>query len=109
MSRKTSVLVAAMKTADKPAAEAPEAAPEPQPEAAASNSLKQAKAAYVAPSRAGKTAKTHFLPRPYWDTLEEVSFRTRDENGKRVPQERLIAEALNLLFLKYNYPQVREE
>ncbi|EGO93218.1 hypothetical protein APM_3734 (plasmid) [Acidiphilium sp. PM] len=41
--------------------------------------------------------------------MEEISFRTRDEKGKRVPQERLMAEALNLLFVKYNYPQVRDE
>lgn len=27
---------------------------------------------------------------------------------KRIPQERLVAEALNLLFAKYNFPVVRE-
>lgn len=63
---------------------------------------------YVAPSRVNKTAKTHYLAPAYWQTLEELSFRTRDAQGKRVPQERLVAEALNLLFMKYNYPPVRE-
>lgn len=28
--------------------------------------------------------------------------------GKRIPQERLVAEALNLLFAKYNLPVVRD-
>ncbi|WP_234892952.1 hypothetical protein, partial [Sinorhizobium meliloti] len=56
----------------------------------------------------GKTAKTHHLPPAYWETLEEVSFRTRDDKGKRIPQERLVAQALNLLFAKYNFPVVRE-
>jgi hypothetical protein len=63
---------------------------------------------YVAPSRAKKSAKTHYLPPAYWETLAELSFRTRDPQGKRIPQERLVAEALNLLFVKYNYPLVRE-
>ncbi|MER9586063.1 hypothetical protein [Mesorhizobium sp. M0276] len=49
-----------------------------------------------------------YLPPAHWETLEEISFRTRDPQGKRIPQERLVAEALNLLFVKYNYPQVRE-
>ena len=44
----------------------------------------------------------------YWETLEELSFRTRDDKGKRIPQERLVAEALNLPFVKYNFPVVRE-
>ncbi|MDW9708602.1 hypothetical protein GOC00_07850 [Sinorhizobium meliloti] len=48
------------------------------------------------------------MPPAYWETLEEVSFRTRDDKGKRIPQERLVAEALNLLFAKYNFPVVRE-
>jgi hypothetical protein len=63
---------------------------------------------YVPPSRANKSAKTHHLPPAYWETLEELSFRTRDDKGKRIPQERLVAEALNLLFAKYNFPVVRE-
>ncbi|MDE3833441.1 hypothetical protein I7G85_31870 [Sinorhizobium meliloti] len=48
------------------------------------------------------------MPPAYWETLEEVSFRTRDDKGKRIPQERLVAQALNLLFAKYNFPVVRE-
>lgn len=54
--------------------------------------------------RAGhqKTAKTHHLPPVYWETLEELSFRTHDDKGKRITQERLMAEALNLVFVKYN-------
>jgi hypothetical protein len=64
---------------------------------------------YVPPSRVNKAGRTHHLPPAYWEILEEISFRTRDEKGKRVPQERLVAEALNLLFMKYNYPQVRSE
>ncbi len=63
---------------------------------------------YIPPSRAGKAARTHYLPTAYWETLEEVAFRTRDENGKRYTQERLMGEALNLLFQKYNYPIVSE-
>lgn len=31
-----------------------------------------------------------------------------EDKGKRIPQERLAAEALNLLFAKYNFPVVRE-
>jgi hypothetical protein len=68
-----------------------------------------APAPYVPPSRANKTGRTHHLPPAYWQTLEELSFRSRDEKGKRVPQERLVAEALNLLFAKHNYPLVRDE
>ncbi|RVL79436.1 hypothetical protein CN140_21690 [Sinorhizobium meliloti] len=41
------------------------------------------------------------MPPAYWETLEEVSFRTPEDKGKRIPQERLVAEALNLLFAKY--------
>ncbi|ASP82901.1 hypothetical protein [Sinorhizobium meliloti] len=48
------------------------------------------------------------MPPAYWETLEEVSFRTPEDKGKRIPQERLVAEALNLLFAKYNFPVVRE-
>lgn len=64
---------------------------------------------YVSPSRARKSARTHHLPPAYWKTLEELSFKTRDDSGKRVPQERLVAEALNLLFGKYNFPLVRDD
>ena len=109
MSRKPSLLAAAIKTAEEPTP--PPAAPAAfdapaEPKGRARNS--QPTGSYVAPSRANKTAKTHYLPPAYWETLEEVSFRTRDEQGKRIPQERLVAVALNLLFMKYNYPQVRE-
>lgn len=98
MSRKPSLLAAALKPAEKSEPAVVEAPASPKPAATS----------YVAPSRSGKSAKTHYLPPAYWSTLEELSFRTRDENGKRVPQERLVAEALNLLFAKYNYPQVTE-
>ncbi len=106
MSRKPSLLAAAIKTAEQPApmpAE-PETPTEPPRRARSS----QPTGSYIAPSRANKSAKTHYLPPAYWETLEEVSFRTRDEQGKRISQERLVAEALNLLFMKYNFPQVRE-
>ena len=103
MSRKPSLLATAIKTAEQHVS-APEALPEPQGSAPAS----QPAGSYVAPSRANKTAKTHYLPPTYWETLEELSFRTRDDKGKRIPQERLVAEALNLLFVKYNFPVVRE-
>lgn len=93
MSRKPSLLASAIKTPEQPAADAPSVQP------AGSN---------VAPSRVNKKAKTHYLPPAYWETLEELSFRTRDPQGKRIPQERLVAEALNLLFVKYNFPTVRE-
>jgi len=95
MSRKPSLLATAIKTAEQPA--------EPKRRAASP----QAAGTYVAPSRVNKTAKTHHLPPAYWETLEELSFRTRDDKGKRIPQERLVAEALNLLFAKYNFPVVR--
>lgn len=109
MSRKPSLLATAIKTADQPAAApaAPAASDTPaEPKQSARSS--QPAGTYIPPSRAGKTAKTHHLPPAYWETLEEVSFRTRDDKGKRIPQERLVAEALNLLFAKYNFPVVRE-
>lgn len=104
MSRKPSLLATAIKTAEQPAS-APEALPEPQGSAPRS----QPAGSYVSPSRANKLGRTHFLPPAYWETLDEVSFRSRDEKGKRIPKERLVAEALNLLFTKYNYPVVRED
>ena len=104
MSRKPSLLATAIKTAEQPAS-APEAPAEPK--GSAPDSLQPA-GSYVAPSRANKLGRTHFLPPAYWETLEEVSFRSRDEKGKRIPKERLVAEALNLLFAKYNYPLVRD-
>lgn len=76
--------------------------------AATQTGARSGNVAYVPPSRANKSAKTHYLRPEYWTTLEELSFRTRDGQGKRVPQERLVGEALNLLFAKYNYPVVRE-
>jgi hypothetical protein len=109
MSRKPSLLATAIKTPEQPAA-APatltafDTPAEPKRAAASS----QPAGTYVAPSRANKTAKTHHLPPAYWETLEELSFRTRDDKGKRITQERLVAEALNLLFAKYNFPIVRE-
>ncbi|MBN9056500.1 MAG: chromosome partitioning protein ParB [Rhizobiales bacterium] len=103
MSRKPSLLAAAIKTAEQPAS-APEASSEPKGSVPASHPA----GSYVAPSRANKLGRTHFLPPAYWETLDEVSFRSRDEKGKRIPKERLVAEALNLLFAKYNYPVVRE-
>lgn len=109
MSRKPSLLASAIKTVEQPAPapDAPAASDAPAEPMRRAREAKQA-GTYVAPSRANKTAKTHHLPPAYWETLEEVSFRTRDSQGKRIPQERLVAEALNLLFVKYNYPQVRE-
>lgn len=106
MSRKPSLLAAAIKTEATASSEPTltDTLAEPRPVARPA----PAAGSYVAPSRANKSAKTHYLPPAYWETLEELSFRTRDGAGKRVPQERLVAEALNLLFLKYNYPQVRD-
>ena len=104
MSRKPSLLATAIKTAEQPAS-APEAPLEPKGIVPAS----QPAGSYVAPSRANKLGRTHFLPPAYWETLDELSFRSRDEKGKRIPKERLVAEALNLLFAKYNYPVVRED
>lgn len=109
MSRKPSLLAAAIKPVE-------QAAPAREPPATSDTSAEsnrlargaQPAGSYVAPSRANKSAKTHYLPPAYWQTLEELSFRTRDPQGKRIPQERLLAEALNLLFVNYNYPQVRD-
>lgn len=106
--RKPSLLAAAIKS------DATQLAPELEPTQQASNVVAGSSPAdrpaiaYVAPSRANKSAKTHYLPPAYWETLAEISFRSRDENGRRIPQERLLAEALNLLFVKHNYPQVRD-
>lgn len=108
MSRKPSLLASAIKTAEQPAAPAVEDVSDTPVEPKRRARSSQPIGSYVAPSRANKTAKTHYLPPVYWETLEEVSFRTRDPQGKRIPQERLVAEALNLLFTKYNFPVVRE-
>ena len=109
MSRKPSLLATAIKTAEPPAtAPAAPAASDMLAEPKRRARSPQPAGSYVAPSRANKAAKTHYLPPAYWETLEEISFRTRDPQGKRVPQERLVAEALNLLFAKYNYPVVRD-
>lgn len=110
MAKKPSLLQAAMKSGEGPAEQLPNTTPqvEQQP-APAQERVGKPATTYIAPSRAAKSAKTHYLPKAYWETLEVVSFHTRDENGKRVPQERLVAEALNLLFTKYNYPVVRED
>lgn len=109
MSRKPSLLATAMKSAEQPAT-APAAPALFETPAAPKRSARSPQPAgtYVPPSRANKSAKTHHLPPAYWETLEELSFRTRDDKGKRIPQERLVAEALNLLFAKYNFPVVRE-
>ena len=110
MSRKPSLLATAIKTAEQPApAPAAPALFETPAEPTRSVRSSQQAGTYVPPSRAGKTAKTHHLPPAYWETLEEISFRTRDDRGKRITQERLVAEALNLLFAKYNFPVVRED
>jgi hypothetical protein len=63
---------------------------------------------YIPPSRAGKTAKTHHLPPAYWEDAGRSQLPNPRGQGKRIPQERLVAEALNLLFAKYNFPVVRE-
>lgn len=102
MSRKPSLLATAIKTAEQPAASDTPALPKRPTRSS------QLAGIYIPPSRANKTARTHHLPPAYWVTLEEVSFRTRDDRGKRIPLERLVAEALNLLFAKYNFPVVRE-
>lgn len=103
MSRKPSLLATAIKTAEQQSAPTPD-----QPEPNQVTRSPQPAGTYIPPSRANKTAKTHYLPPAYWETLEELSFRTRDDKGKRVTQERLVAEALNLLFTRYNFPVVRE-
>ena len=113
MSRKPSLLASALKSSEPETLPAPRQ-PSAEPKAAVVSpplpqKVEPQGGSYVPPSRANKTAKTHHLPPAYWETLEEISFRTRDEKGKRVPQERLVAEALNLLFVKYKYPQVRDE
>lgn len=111
MSRKPSLLATALKAVEHPPEPAPEVAAEPTTAVASTQRRRSERhaASYVPPSRVNKKARTHHLPPAYWETLEEISFRTRDERGKRIPQERLVAEALNLLFVKYNYPQVRDE
>lgn len=109
MSRKPSLLATAIKTADQPAVEpAAQAVSDTLAEPKRLARSQHPAGTYVPPSRANKTAKTHHLLPAYWETLEEISFRTRDDKGKRVTQERLVAEALNLLFAKYNFPVVRE-
>lgn len=92
MSRKPSLLTTAMKTAEQPTV------------SKWSARGRQSAGTYVPPSRANKSAKTLHLPPVYWERLEELSVRTRDDKGKRVTQQRLVAQALNLLFAKYNFP-----
>ena len=109
MSRKPSLLASAIKSAEQPAtAPAVEDVSDTPIEPKRRTRSSQPAGSYVAPSRANKTAKTYYLSPAYWETLEEVSFRTRDPQGKRIPQTRLVAEALNLLFAKYNYPLVHD-
>ncbi|NTE90215.1 chromosome partitioning protein ParB [Agrobacterium rubi] len=110
MSRKPSLLASAIKTAEQSQTDAPATEDHSDTQAEPKRRTRSAQSAgsYVAPSRANKSAKTHYLPPAYWETLEELSFRTRDQQGKRIPQERLVAEALNLLFVKHNFPVVRE-
>lgn len=110
MSRKPSLLAHALMT-DEPVGSTPEARNDENAAAVSVQSGRATRSAtsYIPPSRANKAGRTHHLPPVYWQILEEISFRTRDEKGKRIPQERLVAEALNLLFMKYNYPQVRSE
>lgn len=91
MSREPSLLATTIKAAEQPAA-APAARSRREPTF----------------QRRGQDGQNHHLPPAYWETLEEVSFRTPRTKGKRIPQERLVAEALNLLFAKYNFPVVRE-
>lgn len=111
MSRKPSLLAHALKIEEPVASTAAEATTKKNSAdvSAGSTGPTRPSNSYVPPSRVNKAGRTHHLAPAYWDTLEEISFRTRDEKGKRVPQERLVAEALNLLFVKYNYPQVGSE
>lgn len=112
MSRKPSLLAAAIKQVEPQTAESSSATPADTQEHAGRRGRPaggEQVGSYIAPSRANKTAKTHYLPPAYWETLAELSFRSRDAQGKRIPQERFVAEALNLLFVKHNYPQVRDD
>lgn len=109
MSRKPSLLASALKTSDREASVSEVLVTSNGTIPIGRHAGGEAKGTtYIPPSRANKVGRTHHLQRAYWETLEEISFRTRDEKGKRVPQERLVAEALNLLFVKYNYPQVQD-
>lgn len=119
MSRKPSLLAATIAKNEAPAPEAPAELAQAAAEAIQPTKTRAGKGdskgppskqpGYVPPSRRDKTSRTFMLTPAYWDTLAELSFRSRDERGKRIPQERFIAEALNDLFAKHNYPQVREE
>lgn len=76
------ILDTAIKTAEQPAAApaAPAASDTPvEPKRPAASPLPAD--TYIPLSWAGETAKTHQLPPAYWETLEEVSFRTRDDKG----------------------------
>lgn len=59
--------------------------------------------ANVPSHRANKKARTHWLTPAYWDTLDEMAFRLKTS------REALVAEALNDLFAKRNFPLVREQ
>ena len=121
MSRKPSLLAATIAKNDTPATPAPVEVQEAAAEAIADQTSKRQpvrrrgevppsrRPGYVPPSRRDKRSRTFMLSMDYWDTLAELSFRSRDENGTRISQERFIAEALNDLFAKHNFPQVREE
>ena len=103
MSKKPSLLATAIRQDESAAEQTPAPAPvEARRAAPAPRPAETVPAAYVAPSRAAKRARTHYLHPDYWETLREISYRTR------IPQERHLAEALNDYFAKLKFPQVRE-
>ena len=64
---------------------------------------------YKAPSRAGKTNLTAYLPLAFKANLRLIQARLMQERGGKVSSESLIAEALNDLFSKYDVPTISLE
>ena len=62
---------------------------------------------YKAPSRAGKTNLTAYLPLSFKANLRLIQARLMQERGGKVSSESLIAEALNDLFIKYDVPTIQ--
>ena len=76
---------------------------------AAEASEKTASGIYKAPSRAGKTNLTAYLPLAFKANLRLIQARLMQERGGKVSSESLIAEALNDLFSKYDVPTIQSD
>lgn len=109
MSKMQSLQQALNSNANRQAA-APEA-PQKAPNSNASEPKTAAKATTAKPpSREGKEFTGAWLNSDFAASLRLVQLRRRkDENGKKIYLDDLMAEALNDLFRKYDVPTVRHD